>query len=104
MDKSFKTDLTEILKDKDDRRLLALEDKNGELGHYKQIATIKKGEDIYCLLKPLNNSAFANGESILFKVTQCGDQYGLSTKIDKNEKQIIIDKIKSSIARLRVRP
>lgn len=97
-------DLISILSNREDRRLLALENERGELCHYKQLATVMGDKDIYCLLKPLNNNAFAKGVSILFKVTKEGDHYGLSTKIDKNEKQTIIDKIKSSLAPSITRP
>lgn len=97
-------DLISILSKKEDRRLLALENERGELCHYKQLATVKRGKEIYCLLKPLNNRAFTKGESILFKVTKEGDHYGLSTKIDKSKRQAIIDKIKSALAPSSTRP
>ncbi len=93
-----KTDLISILLDKENKRLLPLEDKNGELRHYKQLATIKKDEDIYCLLKPFGNSF--SSVAYLFKVEKAEGYCSLTTKIDKLEKQTIIDKIKKFIPAL----
>ena len=64
--------LKEILLNERATDLLLLTDEAGTECHYKQIATILRYGEIYCILRPLS-SMYKKGEAVLFKYTPEGE-------------------------------
>lgn len=62
-------DLLNILMDADNCEPIALQDEDGEIMRFKQVAVIPYGLAIYCVLKPLDEiERVADDETIVFRV------------------------------------
>ena len=89
--------LKEALLDEDNRELLLLTDQNGAEAHYKQVATLKRQGEIFCILKPLG-SACKRAEAVLFKYT---DENELVIQRDKPLLKELFNAYRASLTRRR---
>ena len=94
VDKAEKSLLKSTLLNEGNRELLLLTDKNGIERHYKQIATIKRQGELFCILKPLD-SHLRRDEAILFKIT---DENELEAQDSKTLLKEILRAYRATIA------
>lgn len=72
--------IREILEDRENRELISLENERGELKLYKQIATIRMKEKLFCLLKPLGKAKHTKNSAIVYRLdTHTEDGVGILT-------------------------
>lgn len=83
-------DILDIILDKENKENIVLEDSNGKLLEFEQIAVIILGEEdkkLYVILRPVDKIEEINeGEAIVFRVDSYGDGHALI--IEENEETV----------------
>ena len=60
----------EILTDENDTENIVLANEEGEEVEFEQIATIPLGDNVYCILRPINMDGIAEDEAFVFELKE----------------------------------